>query len=213
MPDDFFAGYSERTDDELLHLASARHSLTTEASAALGTELRRRNLTESDRIEQQRFVKRQEQREARKHRRKTFGPFKYKLAWLDFLLAFAVIGLISFGYIALPSRYHFIKPEWQDPSFIVMMTSVLIAITCRSLLWRKIAFWMSLGISSAIHLVAIHALTQRVPSLSRGAVKGAAVLGFLLFVAVYGSVQLLLRIFQNEEDQTTHSGDGHVLSS
>ena len=50
--------------------------LTTEAATALDDELRRRNLTEADRIEYQRFVKRQEQREAKGHHRKTFGTFK-----------------------------------------------------------------------------------------------------------------------------------------
>jgi hypothetical protein len=34
-------------DDELLHLATQRHYLKTEAAAALDAELRRRNLTES----------------------------------------------------------------------------------------------------------------------------------------------------------------------
>jgi hypothetical protein len=56
MPEDFFAGYSERSDDELLHLATQRHYLTREAAAALDAELRRRNLTESDRVEHQKFV-------------------------------------------------------------------------------------------------------------------------------------------------------------
>ena len=54
---DFATEYAKRSDDELLHLASARHSLTTEAVAALDAELHRRNLTEPDRVEYQRFVK------------------------------------------------------------------------------------------------------------------------------------------------------------
>jgi hypothetical protein len=62
MLTDFSTEYSQRIDDELLHLATQRHSLTTEAAAALDAELRRRNLTDSDRVEHQRFVK--EQREA-----------------------------------------------------------------------------------------------------------------------------------------------------
>ena len=69
MPIDFSTEYSERSDDELLQLATQRHSLTTEAAAALDAELRRRNLTDSDRVEHQRFVTRQEQRESKKHRR------------------------------------------------------------------------------------------------------------------------------------------------
>jgi hypothetical protein len=51
MPIDFATEYSQRSSDELLHLASARHSLTTEAAAALDAELRRRNLIEADRVE------------------------------------------------------------------------------------------------------------------------------------------------------------------
>ncbi len=47
MLNDFSTEYSERSDDELLLLASDRASLTTEAAAALDAELRRRNLTES----------------------------------------------------------------------------------------------------------------------------------------------------------------------
>jgi hypothetical protein len=210
MPNDFSAEYSERNDDELLQLASDRHSLTTEAAAALDAELRRRNLTDSDRVEHERFVKQQEQREARKRRRKTFGPFKYQMSWRDILWAFAMIALISFTYLALPSRYHFIMPEWQDAAFIAMMSSVIIAIACKSVFWRNFVFWLSLLISSAIHLVVVHALTQPVGNLSRGVGKGAAVLGFLLFLAVFGFLRLLQRMFNSEEILTAHGGDGHV---
>jgi hypothetical protein len=205
MLNDFSAEYSRRSDDELLQLASDRHSLTTEAAAALDSELRRRNLTESDRVELQRFVKLQEQREARKHRRKTFGPFKYQMSWQDILSTFAVMAFILFTYVVLPSRFHFIKPEWQDPAFIAMMTSIIIAFACKSVFWRNVVFWLSLLISSAVHLVVVHALTQRVGSLSRGAGKGSAVLGFLLFLAVFGFLRLLQRVFNSEEILTPHS--------
>jgi hypothetical protein len=76
---DFSTEYGQRNDDELLHLASERHSLTAEAATALDAELHRRNLTESDRVEHQRFVKRQEQRESRNHHWKKLAPFKYQL--------------------------------------------------------------------------------------------------------------------------------------
>jgi hypothetical protein len=46
MLNDFFTEYSERSDDELLLLASDRASLTTEAATALDAELCRRHLTE-----------------------------------------------------------------------------------------------------------------------------------------------------------------------
>lgn len=59
MPIDLTTEYSQRSDDELLQLATQRHSLTTEAVAALDAELHRRNLTDSDRVEHQRFVKQQ----------------------------------------------------------------------------------------------------------------------------------------------------------
>jgi hypothetical protein len=205
MLNDFSTEYSERSDDELLHLASERHSLTTEAAAALEAELRRRNLSESDRVKHQRFVKRQEQREARRHRGRTFGPFKYQLSWLELLWAFAAIALISFTYIALPSRYH-VKSEWQEAAFIVMMTSVLIAIASRSVFWRNFAFWMSLVMSSVIQLVVVHSWTQRLGDLSRSQGRGAALLGFVLFLAVYGFVRLLQRMFHSKEDRTTHTG-------
>jgi hypothetical protein len=210
MLPDFSTEYAQRSDDELLHLATQQHSLTPEAVSALDAELRRRRLTESDRVEHQRFVKRQEQRETRKHGRKRFGPFKYQLSWPDILGAFGTMALISFAYISLPSRFHFIKPDWQDATFIAMMTAVVIAAGCRKAFWRKFAFWISLGISSAIHLFAIHRLTQRVGEFSRGAAKGAAVLGFLLFFAIYGLVRLLQRAFNNEEVLTAQGGDGHV---
>ena len=70
MANDFSTGYSERSDDEVLLLASDRASLTTEAAVALDAELRRRNLTESDQAKYQQFVKRNEQREAKRRRRR-----------------------------------------------------------------------------------------------------------------------------------------------
>lgn len=73
MLNKFSIEYSERSDDELLELASDRVSLTTEAAAALDAELRRRNLTESDQAKHQHFVKRNEQRDATRRRRKIFG--------------------------------------------------------------------------------------------------------------------------------------------
>ena len=65
MLDKFSTEYADRTDDELLHLASDRESLTTEAATALDAELHRRQLTESDRLRHQKFVARIEKREAR----------------------------------------------------------------------------------------------------------------------------------------------------
>lgn len=198
MLNEFCAKYSERSDDELLQLASDRTSLTTEAAVALDAELRRRNLTESDRVEHQRFVKRQEQREARRRHRKTVGTLKDQFAWLDLLWALAAIALISFTYLALPSRYR-MKSDWQEAAFHVMFASVFIVVASRSFFWRKSAFWLSLVISSVIHLVVVHAWTQRVPNLSRGQGKLAILLGFVLFFAVYGLVRLLQRNLYGKE--------------
>jgi hypothetical protein len=77
------------------------------------------------------------------------------------------MALISLTYLALPRRYQ-LRPEWQDAAVSVMIASVLVVVASRSVLWRKVAFWLSLGISSAIHLVVVHGWTERVPNLSRG---------------------------------------------
>ena len=207
MLTNFSSEYSQRSDDELLHLASDRHSLTTEAAAALDAELRRRNLTESDRVELQKFVRRQGRREQMMRRRKT-GGLNNQLTWLDNLGTLAAMAVISFIYLVLPSRYH-LKPDWQDSAFLVMMTSAFIAVAFRSNFWRNFTFWMSLVMSSVIHLVVIHAWKQRVPN--RGEARVAVILGFVLFLAVYGLVRLVQRMFRGEEDQRTHSGDGHVV--
>src|SRR5215813_8853949 len=89
---DFVAEYSERSNDDLLQLASDRASLTTEAAIALDTELRRRNLTQSDQAKYQQFVKRNEQREAKRRRRRGWG-----ILWeiLDLFWALVAMALIS----------------------------------------------------------------------------------------------------------------------
>jgi hypothetical protein len=200
MLTDFSSEYSQRSNDELLHLASDRHSLTTEAAAALDAELRRRNLTESDRVELQKFVRRQGRRERMTRRRKT-GGLNNQLTWLDNLGTLAAMAVISLIYLVLPSRYH-LKPDWQDSAFLVMMTSAFIAVAFRSNFWRNFTFWMSLVMSSVIHLLVIHAWKQRVPN--RGEAKLAVILGFVLFFAIYGLARLLQRVFLGEEGQLTH---------
>jgi hypothetical protein len=82
------------------------------------------------------------------------------------------------------SRYH-IKPDWQEAAVHVMFASVFIAVVSRSW-WRKIGFWMSLLLSSAIPIFIVHAWIQRVGNRSRGQGKLAIWLGFVLFFAVYG---------------------------
>lgn len=197
MSNDFSTEYSERGDDELLLLASDPSALTTEAAAALDAELRRRNLTESDQAKYQQFVKRNDQRAANRQRRKILGTRRDRRSWVDVFWALIAMALISFTYLALPSRYH-MKPDWQEAAVDVMFASVFIAVS--SDVWRrKIGFWMSLAISSAIHLVVVHAWTQRVGNFSRGQGKLAILLGFVLFFAVYGVVWMLRRNFYGEE--------------
>ena len=213
MLTDFAIEYSRRSDGELLHLASARHSLVPEAAAALDLELRRRNLTESDRIEHQKFVKRQEAREGRRQtklRRRWEGlGLKWQLKWREILEILAVMAVILVLYFALPSRYH-LNPDWQEAALIVMLTSVGLAFIVRS--WRNIVFWISLAVSSAIHLIVVHAWTRQTPDLGRAKAKIAFFLGFALFLIVYGAARLLRRVFHGgEEGQTIHRGKDHIL--
>jgi hypothetical protein len=205
MYTDFPVEYSQRSNDELLHLATQRHSLTTEAAAALDAELRRRNLTESDRVEHQKFVKRQERREGRTRRWKIPG-LKNQLSWRDILEAFGTMALISLTYVVLPRRYH-LNPDWLEAAVIVMITSVVIAFWAIS--WRKMAFWMSLGISSAIQLIVVHALTRG--DFSRAAGRGATFLGLALFLSVYAIIGFLQRKLYGKE--ATESADGRIALS
>jgi hypothetical protein len=126
MLNDFSSEYSQLGNDELLLLASDRASLTTEAAAALDVELRRRNLTESDRAKHQKFVKRNEQREAKRRSRKILGTRSDRRKWVDVLCTLVATGLSSFTYLALPSRYH-MKPDWEEAAPLVVFVSVLIA--------------------------------------------------------------------------------------
>jgi len=197
MRSDFSADYSERSDDELLLLASDRASLATEAAFTLDAELRRRNLTESDQLKYQNFVERREQREAKRRRQKIFGTRTDRRWWVELFCGLLVIALLSFTYIALPSRYH-MKSDWQEAAVYVMFASVFIAVFGGSW-WRKIGFWMSLVLSSAIHAVVVHAWVLRIGNLSRSQGRLAILLGFVLFLAVYGLVRLLRRNFYGKE--------------
>ena len=199
MPSDFTADYSGRSDDELLLLASDRASLTAEAGLALDAELRRRNLTESDRAKYQQFIKHNEQREARRRRKRAFGSRRERGSWVEIILGLLVIALISSAYLALPSRYH-MRSDWQEGAVPVMFSSVSLTIFGRSL-WRKVTFWISLVVSSAIHSLVVHAWIQRSGSLGRAQGKLAVLLGFVLFAAVYGTFWVFRRNFYGEEVQ------------
>jgi hypothetical protein len=88
----FSAEYSERSDDEILLLASDRASLTGEAATVLDGELRRRNLTPSDQVKYQQFVKRNERREARRRRRRAWEMLS---SWVDPFWVLVAMALIS----------------------------------------------------------------------------------------------------------------------
>jgi hypothetical protein len=194
MLTDFTTEYSQRSDDELLHLATQRQSLTTEAATALDAELRRRNLTESDRVEHQKFEKRQERREFRGRRRKIFG--KRQFSWLELLSAFGAMGVIAWAYFSLPKQYH-LKPDWEEAAVCVVIASVFVIVGWRSL-WRNITFWIALILSASIQLAIVHAWVQRTGQLNRSAGKLATLFGFVLFFAIYGCVRLLRRNFYGE---------------
>ena len=193
----FSVEYSERSDDDLLQLASDRSSLTNEAAVALDDELRRRNLAESDRAKHQQFVRHKERSEAIKRRRRIFGTRNDLSSWVDVFWTLLAIALISSTYVALPNRYH-MKPHWQEAAVLMVFASVFIAVAS-TVWWRRISFWMSLAISSAIHVAVVHAWIRQVGNFSRGQGKLAVLLGFVLFFTVYGVVFLLRRNIYGEE--------------
>jgi hypothetical protein len=200
MLNDFSTEYSELTDDEILHLSSERHSLTPDAVVALDAELRRRNLSESDRVEHQRFVRRQERHEFKgRRRRKVFG--KRQFSWRELLSAFGVMGGIMWAYFALPKQYH-LKADWEEPALCVMICSVLVIVGWRSL-WRDILFWLALILSAVIQLAIVHTWVRRAGELSRGGGRLGAFLGFVLFLAIYGCFTLLRRNFYGERSSET----------
>lgn len=58
---------------------------------------------------------------------------------------------------------------------------------------------MALVMSSVMHLAVVHAWTLRARELNRGQGKLAILLGFVLFIAIFGLVRLLRRMFYREE--------------
>jgi len=108
----------------------------------------------------------------------------------------AMVNVVAGAAGKTRNRYH-LRPDWQEAAVHVMFASVFIAVVGSSW-WRKIGFWMSLVLSSAIHMFVVHAWIQRVGNL-HGQGKIAILLGFVLFFAVYGFVWLLRRNFYGTE--------------
>src|SRR5262245_13233912 len=141
MFNNFCAEYAELTDDELLHLASDRASLTTEAATALDAELQRRKLTESDRLKHEQFVQRQERRESRRRYRKFVGTRNDYQGLFEVFCAVVTMAMIWIVYIALPSGWH-MQTDWENAAVEAMFPIVLIAVVGKPW-WRRITFWMS----------------------------------------------------------------------
>ncbi len=86
MLSDLQQEYAKLNDDELLHLASERSSLTDEAILALDTEMRTRELTDVEVASQASFVRRSKQRERRRRDRKLFGTRRGQREWIRFVV-------------------------------------------------------------------------------------------------------------------------------
>lgn len=202
MVKDFSCQYAELSNEELLQVASDRASLTDEAVASLDAEMRQRKLTHDDITKHECFVKQSARREAKKTRRKLFGSRQSKESWVDgVVIAFwslLAVCLIASTYAALPQRYHF-SPDWQPAAENVLFATVFILVTGGS--WRKkIAFWMSLLISSTLHAVLLHRWVIRGGTLGGRQVGQVAVLlGIILFFVVYGCGFVLRRKLYGEE--------------
>ncbi len=202
MFSDFQHEYRKLTDEELLQLASDSSSLVDEAKAALDCEMRSRGFTDDDLARHRHLLERIEHRETRKRarnlRRKTTSWVDGVVTLFWSALAFALVWI---AYLALPSRYRF-SPDWQEAAGYAVLASVgLVAASFGSWL-KKIAFWISLLISSVTHAFVVHSWIVRRGSLygqSRAQRDLAILLGPVLFVIVYGCGFLLRRKLQDEE--------------
>jgi hypothetical protein len=193
---DFSSTYAELTDDELLQIASDRASLTDEAVTALDAEMRRRKLSHGDIDRHERLVKRAEQLETERRVRKLIGTRGNRPRW--FLLGpvfgtLLVIALVTSMYQRIPQRYHF-SPDWEQAAEIVLFSSAFILVAGTSW-WRKVAFWVSLAVSSAIHAVLVHYWFVHAGNPGnrgrRADEPWAILLGLVLFLVVYGCGFLL----------------------
>ena len=193
MPNDFSAEYSERSDDELLHLASERHSLTAEATAALDAELRRRNLTESDRLEHQRTVKRYEQREARKHRRYIESSFLVR-----FKLPQALAGLIMLAVLwamsHLPVRY---QEKWGQTIYTTVAFVVIAILSSPKTYFRRCGItslsWAAL-LASAFACAVASQLSLTIGKTGQWSTSGMLV-GWAAFCATYLGLWICYQIY------------------
>jgi hypothetical protein len=198
---EFQQEYGKLSDEELLRLASDTSSLVDEAKAALDCEMRNRGLTHDDLARHQNLLKRVEQRETRKRVRKLRRKTD---SWVDgvvtlFWSAFGV-ALIWIAYLALPPQYHF-SPDWQEAAGYVMLASVFLVAAGFGPWLKKVAFWISLLISSVTHAFIVHGWIVRTGSLDGYGRRAhlAIMLGPVLFLVVYGCGYFLRRKLCGEE--------------
>jgi hypothetical protein len=196
--------YGKKNDEELLRLACDRASLIDEAAAALDLELSRRNLTEADRHRYDRDRRRQRSLESKRVLRRTLGTRRGREQWFNdlvlALVALFVTSLIAAGYQSLPGEYR-LKATWQTAATDMLFTSVSVVVFGFSL-WRRLGFWLSLTVSSALHVGLVHAWV-----VSGGYVdapgpnssgKLAILLGLLLFAVIYVGGTLVARKLRGE---------------
>jgi hypothetical protein len=206
MVEDFSTVYAELGEEELLQLASERSFLTVEADIALDAELRRRNLTSSDQAKHERFVKRSNQLEEKKRIRKVFGRKEDgKSRLVDWGLAICGVLIIVasfYAYGTLPDDYHFRK-DWEESAEHVTWATVMIGIIS-TFWWRNVAFWLSLLISTCMHLYLLHSWIIRHGGLSGGRSGELAILlGIVLFIMTFGFLSYIRHQFspQNANEE------------
>ena len=195
--------YANLNDEELLHLASQRSALTDDAKLALDAEMQGRNLTAVDIEDHKKLVRRSSLHDTRIRHRKLFGSkFRQKsfVESLVSLLAMAiVIGLICASYWQIPARYR-LPDEWERAATYVMLSSVFLMTWLFRDWGRRLAFWISLLISSAAHAFIMHYwIVHYGIGSSRADVKVAVFLGLILFGIIYGGWTLLRRKFSGED--------------
>ena len=198
--------YARLSNDELLHLAHARSTLTDEAKIVLDAEMRSRNLSIDDIKNHVRFVKKSEWRETRRRRSlKLFGTRITEKSGSEILVAFswiaATISVILLAYFALPAHYR-LPADWQEAAGYTVFSTVFLAAWFFSYWGRRLGFWISLLISSTAHALILHAWIVHVGTdmiwRRRADAKGAVFLGLILFFIVYGCGTLLRRKLYRE---------------
>jgi len=202
--------YAKLSDDELLHLAAERSSLTDEAKIALEAEMSTRQLTVADVKQHEISVRKNELHELHETRRTSRKLFGIRLprqkSGVEILVAFfwiaVAISVILLGYFAVPARYR-LPADWQEATMYATFTCVFLSVWFFREWGRRLGFWICLLISSTAHALLVHAWVARVGTdmlwRHRGDNKAAGLLGFVLFLVVYGCWSVVQRKFYSEQ--------------